>query len=351
MSLINVAIVAVDGFSPFHYSIPCILFGDSVSGEKRFNVTICAETPGFLTSKDGFALNATQDYTAIGQADIVVVPYWQHVLNGRLRRCSTARCWRETTARKLSACVWGRLCWLGGILDGKRASTHWEFEHHFQSLFPNVQLDINALYVDDGNIITSAGTAAALDCCLYIIRQRFGSVVANQIARRMIVPPHREGGQAQFIAQPVPKDTRDARINCLIDYLQQHITEPHSLDSLVLRELRGRGELAAHAIASVLYPEVKDLSKLSEDQKQTVITLASVSAGMAGGLAGGSTASAAAGAQGGKNAAENNATSNWGGLVPPATQQDASLAFDLGGKVYLPTKLTRLLKTLILVHQ
>jgi hypothetical protein len=80
MSLINVAIVAVDGFSPFHYSVPCILFGDSVSGEKRFNVTICAETPGFLTSKDGFALNATQDYTAIGQADIVVVPYWQHVL-------------------------------------------------------------------------------------------------------------------------------------------------------------------------------------------------------------------------------------------------------------------------------
>jgi transcriptional regulator GlxA family with amidase domain len=77
---INVAIVAVDGFSPFHYSVPCILFGDTVSGEKRFNVTICAETPGFLTSKDGFALNATQDYTAIGQADIVVVPYWQHVL-------------------------------------------------------------------------------------------------------------------------------------------------------------------------------------------------------------------------------------------------------------------------------
>ena len=109
---------------------------------------------------------------------------------------------------------------------------HWEFEHHFQSLFPRVQLDINALYVDDDNIITSAGTAAALDCCLYIIRQRFGSVVANQIARRMIVPPHREGGQAQFIAQPVPKDTRDARINCLIDYLQQHITEPHNLDSL-----------------------------------------------------------------------------------------------------------------------
>ncbi|MHC0026042.1 polymorphic toxin type 25 domain-containing protein [Enterobacter vonholyi] len=104
------------------------------------------------------------------------------------------------------------------------------------------------------------------------------------------------------------------------------------------------GELAAHAIASLLYPDVKDLSKLSEDQKQTVITLASVSAGMAGGLAGGSTASATAGAQGGKNAAENNATSNWGGLVPPATQQDASLAFDLGGKGVSPDKINKAIK-------
>lgn len=120
MSLINVAIVAVDGFSPFHYSVPCILFGDSVSGEKRFNVTICAETPGFLTSKDGFALNATQDYSAIGQA--------------------------------------------------------------------------------------------------------------------------------QFIAQPVPKDTRDGRINGLIDYLQQHITEPHSLDSLAEVVSMSRRTLTRHFV-------------------------------------------------------------------------------------------------------
>ena len=117
------------------------------------------------------------------------------------------------------------------LLDGKRAATRWEFEQAFQRQFPEVRLDINALYVDDQRIITSAGTAAALDCCLYIIRQRFGSLAANQIARRMIVPPYREG-RARFIAQPVPKNTRDARINGLLEYLQQHIAEPHSLDSL-----------------------------------------------------------------------------------------------------------------------
>ncbi|WP_236348028.1 GlxA family transcriptional regulator [Enterobacter cancerogenus] len=247
MPLTHVAIVAVDGFSPFHYAVPCILFGDTVSGETRFKVTICAEKPGLLTSKDGFALNATQDFSAIGQADIVVVPYWQHVL----KRPPQALLDSLVQAKKRGAAIVG-LC-LGafvlgyaGILDGKRAATHWEFERQFQSLFPKVQLDINALYVDDDHIITSAGTAAALDCCLYIIRQRFGSVVANQIARRMIVPPHREGGQAQFIAQPVPKDTRDARINCLIDYLQQHIAQPHNLDSLAAIVSMSRRTLTRH---------------------------------------------------------------------------------------------------------
>ncbi|MEI9483156.1 helix-turn-helix domain-containing protein [Enterobacter cancerogenus] len=249
MPLTHVAIVAVDGFSPFHYAVPCILFGDTVSGETRFKVTICAEKPGLLTSKDGFALNATQDFSAIGQADIVVVPYWQHVLE----RPPQALLDSLVQAKKRGAAIVG-LC-LGafvlgyaGILDGKRAATHWEFERQFQSLFPKVQLDINALYVDDDHIITSAGTAAALDCCLYIIRQRFGSVVANQIARRMIVPPHREGGQAQFIAQPVPKDTRDARINCLIDYLQQHIAQPHNLDSLAAIVSMSRRTLTRHFI-------------------------------------------------------------------------------------------------------
>ena len=249
MSLINVAIVAVDGFSPFHYSVPCILFGDTVSGEKRFNVTICAEKPGFLNSKDGFALHATQDFSAIASAEIVVVPYWQHVLERPPQTLLDSLVQaRDNGAEIVGLCLGSFVLGYAGILSGKRAATHWEFERQFQSLFPDVRLDINALYVDDGNMITSAGTAAALDCCLYIIRQRFGSVVANQIARRMIVPPHREGGQAQFIAQPVPKDTRDGRINCLIDYLQQHISEPHNLDSLAEVVSMSRRTLTRHFV-------------------------------------------------------------------------------------------------------
>ncbi|WP_312998669.1 helix-turn-helix domain-containing protein [Leclercia sp.] len=247
MKLTTVAIVAVDGFSPFHYSVPCILFGDSVSGKKRFNVTICAENPGLLTSRDGFDLNATHDYSAIRQADIVVVPYWAHVLERPPQTLLDSLVQaRDNGAEIVGLCLGSFVLGYAGILNGKRAATHWEFERQFQSLFPAVQLDINALYVDDDNIITSAGTAAALDCCLYIIRQRFGSVVANQIARRMIVPPHREGGQAQFIAQPVPETTRDARINNLIDYLQRNISQPLNLDALAESVAMSRRTLTRH---------------------------------------------------------------------------------------------------------
>ena len=247
MKLTDVAIVAVEGFSPFHYAVPCMLFGDSVSEIKRFNLHICAERPGLLRARDGFALYATGDYAALEQADIVVVPYWgevdrrppQALLDSLVRA-------RDNGAEIVGLCLGAFVLGYAGLLDGRRAATHWEFEQDFQRRFPQVQLDINALYVDDQRIITSAGTAAALDCCLYIIRQRFGSLAANQIARRMIVSPHREGGQAQFIAQPVPKNTRDARINCLLDYLQQHIAEPHSLDSLARVVAMSRRTLTRH---------------------------------------------------------------------------------------------------------
>ena len=247
MKLTDVAIVAVDGFSPFHYSVPCMVFGDSVSDTRRFNLQICAEQPGLLTARDGFALNASADFKALEQADIVVVPYWGAVhqrpppslLDSLVRA-------RAHGAEIVGLCLGAFVLGYAGLLHGKRAATHWEFEQAFQQLFPQVQLDINALYVDDQRMITSAGTAAALDCCLYIIRQRFGSLAANQIARRLIVPPHREGGQAQFIAQPVPKNTRDARINGLLEYLQQHIHEPHNLDTLAQVVAMSRRTLTRH---------------------------------------------------------------------------------------------------------
>ncbi|QLW75967.1 helix-turn-helix domain-containing protein [Citrobacter freundii] len=247
MRSLTVAIVAVEDFSPFHFSVPCIIFSDKMAAKKRFEVQICAEKPGIVSSQDGFSVTASHGYEAVTAADIVVVPYWgttghrppQGLLNA-------LNCARQNGAQIVGLCLGAFVLGYAGLLDGKRAATHWEFEQDFQTRFPAARLDINALYVDDDGIITSAGTAAALDCCLYVIRQHFGSTVANQIARRMIVPPHREGGQAQFIEQPVAKNTQDQRINTLLDYLRQHLHEQHNLDTLAQRVMMSRRTLTRH---------------------------------------------------------------------------------------------------------
>lgn len=247
MQPLNVAIVAVEDFSPFHFSVPCIIFSDKVAAKKRFEVQLCAEQPGIVSSQDGFSITAAYGYDAVEAADIVVIPWWgttahrppQSLLDALNRA-------RQNGAQIVGLCLGAFVLGYAGLLDGKRAATHWEFEQDFQSRFPAARLDINALYVDDDGIITSAGTAAALDCCLYVIRQHFGSAVANQIARRMIVPPHREGGQAQFIEQPVAKNTQDQRINALLDYLRQHIREQHPLNTLAQRVMMSRRTLSRH---------------------------------------------------------------------------------------------------------
>lgn len=119
-----------------------------------------------------------------------------------------------------------------GLLKNHKAATHWEFEQDFINRFPDVKLDCNALYVDDDRLITSAGTAAGLDCCLYLVRQHYGSLIANKLARRMVIPPYREGGQAQFIERPVPVSSQNSRINMLLDYLRNNLNKAHGLDEL-----------------------------------------------------------------------------------------------------------------------
>ena len=122
-----------------------------------------------------------------------------------------------------------------GVLDNHKAATHWKFEQEFQRLFPKVKLDVNVLYTEDEGVITSAGTAAALDCCLHIVRQRFGAKIANEMARRMVTPPHRDGGQTQYIEQLIPRNTSDQRINQLLDYLLNHLQLPTLSMSLPVR--------------------------------------------------------------------------------------------------------------------
>ncbi len=245
----NVAVFAFDGISPFHLSVPCLVFGEDrrPDGSLRFRLRVCASQPGMLRTNAGFDVVTHGGLGSLRTADIVVIPSWHD--DGRPAPAALLRELRA--AHKRGALVVG-LC-LGafvlaeaGLLDGRPATTHWYLVPRFRDLYPSVQLQPEVLYVDDGDVITSAGTAAGLDCCLHVLRKRHGAEAANRAARRMVVAPHRQGGQAQYIAQPVPERAERDRLRPVLEWMTRHLDQPHALDDLARRAYMSRRTFTRH---------------------------------------------------------------------------------------------------------
>ena len=238
-----VAVVAFDGISPFHLSVPCIVFGEDycAGGVPRFDVRVCAEAPGMLQTTAGFAIGAPHGLEAIDAADIVIVPSWRNALEPPSDALIDAlRAAQARGAQMVGLCLGAFVLAAAGILDGRPATTHWAWAETFARRYRAVRVDAAVLYIDDGQVLTSAGTAASLDCCLHLLRRRCGAQAANYVARRLVVPPHRQGSQAQFVEQPVGIRARDERLSALLDWVQANLREPHSLDSLAQRALMSR---------------------------------------------------------------------------------------------------------------
>ncbi|WP_410010288.1 GlxA family transcriptional regulator [Pantoea agglomerans] len=247
MAALRVAVLATAGFSPFHFSVPCILFGSALPQPDLFHVDICALKPGPVISEMGLSITVEQGLDPLDQAEIIIVPYWHNPAEKPAQALldKLVAAWQRG-AEVVGLCLGTYVLAYAGLLDQHRASTHWEFERDFSERFPQVHLDSNALYTRDNRLITSAGTAAGIDCCLDIIRHHYGSAMANRVARRMVVPPYREGGQAQFIERPVPETTRDSKINALLASLRQNLDQPQDLDSLSRTLSMSRRTLTRH---------------------------------------------------------------------------------------------------------
>ncbi|SEF85144.1 GlxA family transcriptional regulator [Nitrosomonas ureae] len=241
MAVPLVAVVAFNHFSPFHLSVPCIIFGELLHDQKLFELKIYAEESGPIRSNEGLSVQSSLSVEELAKADIIIVPSWrdpaekpnQAMLDAMIKAYARG-------SQIVGLCLGTYVLAYAGLLKNHKAATHWEFEQDFINRFPDVKLDCNALYVDDDRLITSAGTAAGLDCCLYLVRQHYGSAIANKLARRMVIPPYREGGQAQFIERPVPVSTQDARINRLLDYLRNNLNKIHGLDELAQYSMMSR---------------------------------------------------------------------------------------------------------------
>jgi transcriptional regulator GlxA family with amidase domain len=238
-----VAVIAFDRISPFHLSVPCVVFGEDRAGGglPEFDFRVCAAETGALATTAGFSIAVTHGLEALADADTIIVPSWRDPDETPSDALLDAlRAAHARGAQLVGLCLGAFVLAAAGILDGRPASTHWAWADDFARRYPRVRLDPDVLYVDDGNVLTSAGTAAGLDCCLHVLRKMCGAQAANYVARRLVVPPHRQGGQAQFIDQPVPPNVRGDRLSGLLDWVSGNLDAPHTLDTLAERALMSR---------------------------------------------------------------------------------------------------------------
>ncbi|EIN00516.1 transcriptional regulator, AraC family /transcriptional regulator, AraC family with amidase-like domain [Burkholderia sp. YR290] len=244
-----VAAVAFDGISPFHLSVPCVVFAEDRSdgGVLGFEFRVCSIDPGPLSTTAGFSIAATHGLDALADADTIIVPTWRDPDEAPPPALLDAlRAAHARGAQLVGLCLGAYVLAAAGLLDGRPATTHWAWAADFARRFPDVKVDPQVLYVDDGDILTSAGTAAGLDCCLHVVRKLCGAQSANYIARRLVVPPHRQGGQAQYVQQPMPPDLRGDRLSALLDWVNGTLDAPHTLDSLAGRAAMSRRTFTRH---------------------------------------------------------------------------------------------------------
>jgi transcriptional regulator GlxA family with amidase domain len=239
----TIAVVAFDRISPFHLSVPWLVFGEDRrdDGIPAAEVAVCAECPGSLQTSAGFSIDAPYGLDRLAYADTVIVPSWRDPAEPPSPAVVEAlRAAHARGATVVGLCLGAFVLAHAGLLDGRRATTHWRWAGEFARRFPKVRLDPGVLYVEDGDVLTSAGTAASLDCCLHLLRASIGAELANRVARRLVVSPHRQGGQAQFIEQPMPKAQRGDRLGMAMEWALRHLGDAPDIDQLAGRAAMSR---------------------------------------------------------------------------------------------------------------
>ena len=231
----TVTLVVFDRISPFEMAVPCEVFGTDRSdmGLPNYRFLVCAAEEGLLRTDAGFGIVAPHGLEGLREAQTVVVPAWRDVeeappadLVEALRR-SYGR-----GARIVYLCSGAFVLAAAGLLDGRRATTHWMYAGTLAERFPAVDVDPNVLYIDQGQILTSAGTAAGIDLCLHLVRLDHGAEVANAFARRMVVPPHRYGGQAQYVRMPVAESLGEGPLRETLAWASANLDEPLTVSDM-----------------------------------------------------------------------------------------------------------------------
>ncbi|MFC4913778.1 helix-turn-helix domain-containing protein [Actinomadura gamaensis] len=242
----TVAIAVANGILHFELALAYELFSSPppVTAESWYEPVICGAGP--VRADGRFLLEPDAGLDRIPLAGTVVVPGWAEVdADPPADLVAAVRAAHDAGARVASLCTGAFVLAAAGLLDGRRATTHWAHTEALAARYPRVEVDPDVLYVDDGSVLTSAGKAAALDLCLHIVRLDHGSAVANAAARRLVVPPHRPGGQAQFVATPVP-EPRDHPLSDLLAWAGARLDQPLTVEDMARRANLSSRHLGRH---------------------------------------------------------------------------------------------------------
>ncbi|GAA1177699.1 helix-turn-helix domain-containing protein [Streptomyces hebeiensis] len=234
----NVTAVLLDGVHPFELGVVCEVFGldRSDAGLPVHDFAVVSAEGPVLSTHAGFTIGNLHGLDRLEEADLIAVPAgadygrreFPPELLDALRRAV------DRGSRVLSVCSGVFVLGAAGLLDGRRCASHWRYAAELSRLHPRAIVEPDVLYVDEGPVVTSAGTAAGIDACLHLLRQEYGPETANAVARRMVVPPHRDGGQAQFIERPLPRDRCDT-VGTVLGWMERHLDQEMTVEQLAAR--------------------------------------------------------------------------------------------------------------------
>ncbi|MHA1020106.1 transcriptional regulator FtrA [Enterobacter mori] len=234
----RVVVLAYDGLCTFEFGVAVEIFGlpRPEMGESWYRFAVAGVDEGELRATGGIRILADGDLSLLECADLILVPGWRGIdaavpdaLCDALRRASARGC------QLLSICSGVFVLAATGLLNGRKATTHWRYIEALKTRYPAIDVIEDVLYQDEGDILTSAGSAAGIDLCLHVVRRDYGMEAANRVARRLVIPPHRDGSQTQQLSRPVAQLRESQRLGQLFDFLHQHLALAHTVDSLARR--------------------------------------------------------------------------------------------------------------------
>jgi AraC family transcriptional activator FtrA len=251
MALTTVAALATNPMAMFEMSVACEVFGldRTDDGVPPFTFLTCGEAAGEpVATTSGGQFVPSHTWADAVDADLVVIPA------GGVREeypealLETIREAHRRGATILSICTGAFVLGETGLLDGLSAVTHWRYAEEFARRFPRTRVSMDVLYIDEGSIITGAGTAAGIDACLHLVRRELGSAVATRIARRMVVPPQRDGGQRQYVESPLPETSCES-IQPVLNHITENLDEPHTVPDLARLAMMSERTFARRFVA------------------------------------------------------------------------------------------------------